>query len=214
MPRSPVVCQSPASRPPVVRQSIACSASRQPHTSHSPATRLLLACCSADPDQLSFAPPPRHADECSAPSSTHQASIRFACRWLSRTPAARLPLARLPLACHSPVARQCWMSGAPPAAHQPSASWPAHWWPLSSCAPAARQSLACLSASRSGGSSVPVLPHFCWPGEALSPLSALAVAWMPGSIPGWSPGLPCLQVPGLCRYSLALCICFVRRVCE
>ena len=146
LPCSPVACQSPASRSPVVRQSIACSASRQPHTSHSPATRLLLACCSADPDQLSFAPPPRHADVCSAPSSTHQASSRYACRLLSRTPAARLPLARQPLACHSPVARQCCMSGAPPAARQPSASCSLAPCQLRSCrSPVARQSLASRS---------------------------------------------------------------------
>ena len=53
---------------------------------------------------------------------TRRPTGRFAYRSLSRTPAARLPLARQPLACHSPVARQCCMSGAPPAARQPSAS--------------------------------------------------------------------------------------------
>ena len=147
MPRSPVACQSPASRPPVVRQSIASRSPAQPLASRTPATRQPLACCSlvallkAD-GQVSFAPPPRHADECSAPSSTHQASIRFACRWLSRTPAARLPLARLPLGCHSPVARQCWMSGAPPAAHQPSASCSLAPCQLRACrSSVARQSL-------------------------------------------------------------------------
>ena len=138
--------QSPASHLPVVRQSSASRSPAQPLASRTPATRQPLACCSLvallKADQLSFAPPPRHADECSAPSSTHQASIRFACRWLSRTPAARLPLARLPLACHSPVARQCWMSGAPPAAHQPSASCSLAPCQLRACrSPVARQSL-------------------------------------------------------------------------
>ena len=141
--------------------------------------------------------------------SRHPAVLPAACS------AARLPHACLSLACLSPATRLLLATAGCLVLRLPLTSrLPAAPWPLASFAPAARQSLACLSASGSGGSSVPVLPHFCWPGEALSPLSALAAAWMPGSIPGWSPGLPCLQVPGLCRYSLALCICFVRRVCE
>ena len=126
-------------------------------------------------------------------AGTSQAS-RFACRSRSRTPAARLPLARLPLARHSPAARQRCMSGAPPAAHQPSASCSLAPCQLRSCrSPVARQSLASRSCPPSQA-----LARCCRPGVAPSPLSALAVAEMPGSIPG----LVTLARCQLCAYLL------------
>ena len=129
----------------------------------------------------------------SALAGTSQAS-RFACRSRSRTPAARLPLARLPLARHSPAARQRCMSGAPPAAYQPSASCSLAPCQLRSCrSPVARQSLASRSCPPSQA-----LARCCRPGVAPSPLSALAVAEMPGSIPG----LVTLARCQLCAYLL------------
>ena len=206
--------QSPASHLPVVRQSSASRSPAQPLASRTPATRQPLACCSlvALLTLTSCRSRPPLAMQMSAAhpqALTRQAGLPAACS------AARLPHACLSHACLSPATRLLHASAGCQVLRQPLTSrLPAAHWPLASCAPAARQSLASLSASRSGGSSVQVLPHYFRPGEALSPLSALAVAWMPGSIPGWSPGHPCQQVPGRCRYSLALCISFVRRVCE
>ena len=184
MPRSPVTCQSPASRPPIDRLlSLSPAASRTPATRQPLASRSLVALLSLTSCR---ARPTLAMQMRNTPSGTHQAS-RFACRSLSRTPAARLPLARLPLACHSPVARQRCMSGAPPAARLPSASCSLAPCQLRACrSPVARQSL-CESLCTGGSSGVAPIGSYCRPGMALSPLSALAVAGMPGSIPGWSP---------------------------
>ena len=86
-----------------------------------------------------------------------------------------------PLACRTPALH---MSGAPPAAHQPSASCLLAPCQLRSCrSPVARPSLC-----------QPSQVFCCRPGVAPYPLSALAaVAVMPGSIPGWSP----CQVPAV-----------------
>ena len=112
--------QSPASHLPVVRQPIACSAPRQPHTSHSPATRQPLACL-LTLIGCSCAFPPRHAD--AQRTSRHfpgiQVRLPLAQPHACRTPASRTPASRPPLACRTPALH---MSGAPPAAHQPSAS--------------------------------------------------------------------------------------------
>ena len=94
--------QSPASHLPVVRQPIACSASRQPHTSHSPATCQPLVRCCADLDELIVRAP---ASTCRC--GAHEGLTRHPCSPAARSaaPRHRTPHACLSHTCLSPATR-------------------------------------------------------------------------------------------------------------
>ena len=129
---------------------------------------------------------PLHASRLPAVPVVAIASRSQAARQPCQPLASRSPAARQPLASHSPAARQPLASRLSAAAHQLLASCSlATRQPLASHSPATRQPLASHSPACSLGTMCIVSSSLCF--VTLCPRLALAVAGMPGSIPGWSP---------------------------